>query len=86
MKGKKAPAPEPVAPTPEPVAPAPEPVIEEVAEEVVEEEEVVDETPDLSSMSKSELEEYGREIGVELDKRHSRKRLIGEIEEVLDTL
>ena len=82
MKGKKEPA-------PEPVAPAPEPVVEEVVEEVAEEEkeeEVVDETPDLSSMSKSELEEYGREIGVELDKRHSRKRLIGEIEEALDTL
>jgi len=53
---------------------------------VEEGEEVVDETPDLSSMSKGELEEYGRGIGVELDKRHSRKRLIGEIGEALDNL
>ena len=92
MKGKKSPAPEPVAPTPSaPTPPAPIEVATPEAtsiapEEVVEEEGVVDETPDLSSMSKSELEEYGREIGVELDKRHSRKRLIGEIEEALDTL
>ena len=35
-------------------------------------------------MSKDELEEYGRELGVELDKRHSKKRLISELEEVLD--
>jgi hypothetical protein len=38
----------------------------------------------LEEMSKGELEEYGRELGVELDKRHSKKRLISEIEEVLD--
>ena len=92
MKGKKVPAPEPVASAPSaPTPPAPVEVATPEAtsiapEEVVEEEDVADETPDLSSMSKSELEEYGREIGVELDKRHSRKRLIGEIEEALDTL
>jgi hypothetical protein len=37
-------------------------------------------------MTKNELEEYGRELGVELDKRHSKSRLISEINEVLDSL
>jgi len=63
-------------------APAPEPVVEEVL--VTPEEEVLTEANPLEEMSKNELEEYGRELGVELDKRHSKKRLISEIEEVLD--
>ena len=63
-------------------APAPEPVVEEVL--VTSEEEVLTEANPLEEMSKNELEEYGRELGVELDKRHSKKRLISEIEEVLD--
>ena len=63
-------------------APAPEPVVEEVL--VTPEEEVLIEASPLEEMSKDELEEYGRELGVELDKRHSKKRLISEIEEVLD--
>jgi|TARA_B100000035_G_scaffold303392_1_gene301930 hypothetical protein len=62
--------------------PAPEPVVEEVL--VTPEEEVLTEASPLEEMSKDELEEYGRELGVELDKRHSKKRLISEIEEVLD--
>jgi len=69
------------APAPAPV-PAPEPVVEEVL--VTPEEEVLTEANPLERMSKNELEEYGRELGVELDKRHSKKRLISEIEEVLD--
>ena len=40
----------------------------------------------LDTMSKVELEEYGRELGIELDRRHSKKRLISEIEEALDNL
>ena len=68
-------------PAPTPV-PAPEPVVEEVL--VTPEEEVLTEANPLEEMSKNELEEYGRELGVELDKRHSKKRLISEIEEVLD--
>ena len=63
-------------------APAPEPVVEEVL--VTPKEEVLTEASPLEEMSKNELEEYGRELGVELDKRHSKKRLISEIEEVLD--
>ena len=87
LAGKTPPAPTP-APAP---APAPEPVVEPVVEEVVEEEteeEVEEESegePDLSlyDMSKRELEEYGRTIGVELDRRHSRTRLISELQEHL---
>ena len=91
LGGKKTPE-----PTPAPVA---EPVVEETvveapaAEEEVEEsaaEEEVDELVSYESdvsiydMSKKELEEYGRELGVELDRRHGKKRLISEIEEILD--
>ena len=69
-------------------APAPEPVVEEVVEEPAVEEEVVELIPyesdvSLNEMTKDELEEYGRTVGIELDKRHSRKRLIQELEEYL---
>ena len=62
-------------PTPEPVveapAPAPEPVVEEVVEEA----------PTLEDMSKKELEEYGRTLGIELDRRHKKEDLIEELKE-----
>jgi len=63
-------------------SPAPEPVVEEVI--VTPEEKVLTEASPLEEMNKNELEAYGRELGVELDRRHSKKRLISEIEEVLD--
>lgn len=34
---------------------------------------------DFSSMTKDELEEYGREVGIELDKRHTKADLIDEL-------
>ena len=47
--------------------------------------EPVDEEPvavtDLSSMTKTELEIYGRSIGLELDKRLNKTTLISQIEE-----
>ena len=49
-------------------APAPTPAPEPVAE------------PVLEKMDKKELEEYGRTLGVELDRRHSKKKLIEELE------
>ena len=60
-------------------APAPEPVVEEVVEEapVVEEDAV---KVALEELTKDELEAYGRELGIELDKRHSKKTLIKELE------
>jgi len=65
---KAAPAPEPVVEAP---APAPEPVVEEVVEEA----------PALEDMSKKELEEYGRTMGIELDRRHKKEDLIEELKE-----
>ena len=63
--------------------PAPEPVVEKVAPVV--EKTPVKKTSDVSleSMSKKELESYGRTLGVELDRRHSRKDLVKELKDVL---
>lgn len=56
-----------------------EPVVEEVVEEAVEE--VVEESsPDFNSMTKVQLEEYGRTIGIELDRRKKKSALIEELE------
>ena len=64
---------------------------------VVEEEPVVDTAPasvedpvdpeplDLWSLSKDELEDYGRTIGIELDRRHSKSKLIKELEDFIET-
>ena len=35
---------------------------------------------DLNVMTKKQLEEYGRTLGVELDRRHSKKKLIAKLE------
>ena len=49
---------------------------------VVEPDPVIEEKPlDFDKMSKSELEIYGRTIGIELDRRHSKSKLIEELEE-----
>ena len=65
-------------PTP---APAPEPVVEvterpDLGEDTTSYEEVV-----LEDMSKKELEEYGRTLGIELDRRHKKEDLIEELKE-----
>ena len=39
---------------------------------------------DFSSMTKDEIEEYGREVGIELDKRHSKADLIDELNQHLE--
>ena len=64
---------------------------------VVEEAPVVDTAPasvenpvdpeplDLLSLSKDELEDYGRTIGIELDRRHSKSKLIKELEDFIET-
>ena len=56
--------------------PVPKPVVEETP---------VEETSDasLETMSKKELEDYGRTIGIELDRRHSKKDLIEEVKAAL---
>ena len=58
--------------TPETVVKAPAPVVEEAPAPV-----------DFSTMSKDELEDYGRTVGIELDRRHNKKKLIKELEEHL---
>jgi len=62
------------------------PVVEEVVAEVppTPEEEVADTVAsslDFGSMSKDELEDYGRTIGIELDRRLSKKKLIQQLED-----
>ena len=62
-----------------------EPVDKTESEEVViTEETVVEQTNDFESMTKKQLENFGRTIGIELDRRHSKKVLIKELEEKLN--
>ena len=57
-----------------------EPVVESEPEEVViTEEPVVEKTTDFESMTKAQLEAFGRTIGLELDKRHTKAALIAEL-------
>ena len=37
------------------------------------------EKPNLKSMSKEDLEDYGRTVGIELDRRHNKGKLIKEL-------
>ena len=85
---------EPVVASPAPVVEkAPAPVVEEPSAPVVEEvprpeEEVADAVSapvNFESMSKDELEDYGRTVGIELDRRHNKKKLIKELEDHLAT-
>ena len=58
-----------------------EPIVESEPEEVViTEEPVVEKTTDFESMTKAQLEAFGRTIGLELDKRHTKADLIAELE------
>ena len=57
------------------VCPAPETVVEtEVVNQI-----------DFTAMTKSELEEFGRTIGIELDKRHTKVQLISELETFIES-
>lgn len=38
----------------------------------------------FDDMSKKELEDYGRTVGIELDRRHSHSRLVQELREHLN--
>ena len=50
-------------------------------------EDPVDPEPiDLTSLSKDELEDYGRTIGIELDRRLSKNKLIKQLEDHIDYL
>ena len=58
----------------------PTPIVEESPRP---EEEIADA---FSDMSKVELEEYGRTIGIELDRRHNKSKLIKELEDHLESV
>ena len=72
-----------------PVVETPAPVVEEAPAPVVEEaprpeEEVADTiatSTNFEAMTKDELEDYGRTVGIELDRRHNKKKLIKELED-----
>ena len=62
------------------------PVVEEAPRP---EEEIADafsDVKDFSDMSKEELEEYGRTVGIELDRRYSKSKLIKELEDHLESV
>ena len=62
-----------------------EPVVEPEPEEVVViEEPIVEKANDFESMTKKQLEDFGRSIGIELDRSQSKKVLIKELEEKLN--
>lgn len=46
------------------------------------EEEEVKPKVDLKKMTKKQLEEYGRTLGIELDRRHTKKQLIQTLETI----
>ena len=56
----------------------------ESEEVVITEETVVEQTNDFESMTKKQLEDFGRTIGIELDRRQNKKVLIKELEEKLN--
>ena len=66
------------APVEPKVCPAPEPLSTDKSNP---EEGVL--TANLQTMTKSELETYGRSIGIELDKRHTKVDLIAELEKFI---
>ncbi len=67
-----------------PVEPVAEPVVDTAPSSV---EDPVDPEPiDLSSLSKDELEDYGRTIGIELDRRHSKNKLVKQLEDHIEYL
>ena len=60
-----------------------ETVVEPKTEEVViTKEPVVEKTTDFESMTKAQLETFGRTIGIELDKRHTKAALIAELKKL----
>ena len=66
------------------VAPTPQPVVEKPAPPVVEEVKGVSKQ-DLMKLSKIELEELGREYGIELDRRISHAKLVVQLKAFIDS-
>ena len=49
------------------------------------EEEQYESDVSFQDMSKDELEDYGSTVGIELDRRHNKKKLIQELEDHLES-
>tara|TARA_Y100000356_G_scaffold14340_1_gene10217 strand:+ start:164 stop:469 length:306 start_codon:yes stop_codon:yes gene_type:complete len=65
----------------DPVTTCPAPVVKPEPKTVVTTQEpVVEKTNDFKSMTKKQLEAFGRTLGLELDKRHNKASLIAELE------
>ena len=72
-----------------PITEIPQPSTPVVEEPPRPEEEIADafsDTKDFSDMSKVELEEYGRTVGIELDRRYGKSKLIKELEDHLESV
>ena len=79
---------------PDPI-PEPEPAVEETVEVVEEpvvevptaeedlEEVALESDVSIGELNKDELEAYGRTVGNELDRRHSRRKMVRELEDYL---
>ena len=61
------------------------PVVEEAPRPEEEVAEVYESDVSFQDMSKDELEDYGRTVGIELDRRHNKKKLIQELEDHLES-
>ena len=69
--------------------PSTPPVVDATPSSVEPVEEVVEEEPNskplnLWNLSKDELEDYGRSLGIELDRRHNKSKLIKQLENYID--
>ena len=64
------------------VQPTVEPVVDTTPASV--EDPVNPEPLNFWNLSKDELEDYGRTIGIELDRRHSKSKLIKQLENYID--
>ena len=62
-----------------------EPVVEEAPRPEEEVAEIYESDVSFQDMSKDELEDYGRTVGIELDRRHNKKKLIQELEDHLES-
>ena len=52
---------------------------------IVEQESTNSDEVDFSQMTKSQIETYGRKLGIELDRRQNKTALIAELEEFIST-
>ena len=69
----------------DPVTACPAPVVEPEPKTVITEKPIVEQTNDFESMTKKQLEIFGRTIGIELDRRHNKADLIAQLENFIST-